>query len=109
MIGTELFSVIGGSMKAKQNNPISFLSLCAGCVILNLLLNTGVDRLHLPVCLDTIGTVFSSCLGGFLPGVLVALITNLFRGIFLDTNYIFYSLVHVFIALCSVWFFRKKF
>ncbi|MCR5303361.1 MAG: HD domain-containing protein [Lachnospiraceae bacterium] len=59
-----------------------------------------------PVRLDTAGTVLVSILGGYVPGIAVALCTNLME-FFLEPAAVYYAAVNVLIALLSTWMSRR--
>ena len=64
--------------------------------------------LGLPFYFDTIGTVLSAGLGGFIPGVLVGLFSNFIKTIY-DNSSIYYGFLNVLIAVCTAYFARKGF
>ncbi|MBE5827327.1 MAG: HD domain-containing protein [Butyrivibrio sp.] len=82
------------------------------CIILNVVLAYMTHTFGMPLYLDTIGTIIMSSLGGFLPGIFVAVFTNLLCCIF-NGNALYYTLANVMVALVTVWFaraggFKKK-
>ena len=71
-----------------------------------------VQALNLPMYMDTIGTIGVAALGGMLPGVIVAVISNVICSIF-NTHAQYYSIINVFVAVLTTWFvenigFKKK-
>ena len=56
-----------------------------------------VQALNLPMYMDTIGTIGVAALGGMLPGVIVAVISNVICSIF-NTHALYYSIINVNIA-----------
>lgn len=52
-------------------------TICAAGIILNLIGLTAVKYFGLSVYLDTIGTIFISALGGYVPGIAVGFFTNM--------------------------------
>ena len=74
------------------------------------------DRLHVPLFLDTIGTVALTFYAGLFPGLAVAVLFNIIRTLILATNpentlYIWemlYSLCGMAIVFCTWLFSRKK-
>ena len=52
---------------------------------------------------DTLGTIAAAALGGVLPGVFVAVMTNVLCGIFNEYS-LYFGIINVFIALCTTWF-----
>ena len=63
-------------------------------------------KLDLPIFMDTAGTIAVSVAGGFFPGILVAVVTNIVCNIF-NHDAIYFSSVNALIAIFSVWFARK--
>lgn len=79
---------------------------------LNMLLAYSAYRFELPMYLDTAGTILAAVTGGVFPGMLTAVATNIFCGIF-NQYYPFYIILGVGMALCVSWFvhfdkFKKK-
>lgn len=93
------------ALPGKKRNLITVL-LCLDGVILNLLLSALCTKLNLPIWLDTVGTVITAAMGGYLPGVIVGFATNLFKSIS-DPSAIYYGFLSVLIALASAWIARK--
>ncbi|WP_024865357.1 HD-GYP domain-containing protein [Butyrivibrio sp. FCS014] len=82
------------------------------CIILNVSLAYMAHTFGLPLYLDTIGTIIMASLGGFLPGIFVAVFTSLLC-CFFSGDALYYTLSNVMAALVTVWFvraggFRKK-
>jgi HD-GYP domain-containing protein (c-di-GMP phosphodiesterase class II) len=71
-------------------------------VALNVVLAYFAYVLDLPVYLDTIGTIFMSALGGTVPGLFVAVVTNILCGVF-NNNALYFSLINVITALLTSW------
>ena len=69
----KLFSYFTGRSK------IILISAVAISVVLNDLLNITVDKLGIPLFLDTTFTVVTAALFGIIPGILTGLFTNLFQ------------------------------
>ena len=59
----------------KESSWCRWLFVLIG-VAINVLLAFICDSIGLPLFLDTIGTILVSCIGGILPGIFTALITN---------------------------------
>ena len=90
----------------------STLFVCVAGITLNMLANTLVTVLKLPLYLDTLGTVIVAATGGYLPGVIVGLVTNLIKSIS-DSSAIYYGALNVIIALFATYlahhgYFKKK-
>ncbi|MBO4579191.1 MAG: HD domain-containing protein [Clostridiales bacterium] len=79
------------------------LILCILGVAVNVALKELVIYLGLPLYLDTIGTVLAAVLGGYLPGVIVGLLTNGLAAIG-DYSSMYYAVLNVMIAVVAAWF-----
>ena len=86
---------------AKNAFP-RWITVAAGIVI-NVALAFLAHKYNLPMYFDTLGTIAAASLGGVLPGVFVAVMTNAFCGIF-NSNSLYFGIISVFIALCTTWF-----
>ncbi len=72
-------------------------------ILVNVIMAYVANKLGMPVYLDTIGTIFISILGGFFPGIITAVATNLLCAGF-NQDAIFFSSINVIIAAYAVWF-----
>ena len=82
------------------------LSVIIGIAV-NVGIAFGVQKLGLPLYLDTIGTVVTAALGGVLPGVTTAVLSNVVCSVF-DENALYYSIINVIIAILSALYFQRK-
>lgn len=82
------------------------LVFCAVCIALNAIGAQVAILLNLPVYLDSLGTVLASMLGGYIPGIVVGYLTNLFN-IVIDSFSIYYGIVNVFIAIATAYLARR--
>lgn len=92
----------GSGKHTKKHNLISVL-LCIVGVVVNLLFSSLAGLTGLPIYLDTVGTVSVAIMGGYLPGVIVGFLTNLFKSIS-DPASLYYGILNVMIALCAAYF-----
>ena len=92
--------------KTVRNRVFKMLGLCALGIGLNLLGNFVVRYFEWPLYLDSLGTVLVSVMSGYLPGVLIGLLTNLIMGLY-DSVSIYYAVVNVLFAIAASWFTRK--
>lgn len=83
-----------------RRSNLAALLLCAAGTALNIVLNTIVTALDLPLYLDTVGTVIVAVMGGYLPGVIVGFATNIVTAISNPTS-IYYGVLNVLIALLA--------
>ena len=66
-----------------------------------------VRTADLPIYLDSVGTVIIAAIGGYLPGIIAGLATNLLRGALFSTEDVYYAVINVLIAVCTGFFSRK--
>ncbi len=81
----------------KKSNIFAFI-MCATGVALNILLSYLVSLFHLPLYLDTVGTISVAIMGGYVPGVMVGFITNLIKSC-IEPSALYYGFVNVLIAI----------
>ncbi len=94
------------SKNEKRANVIRPLFLVVFSIILNMVLSTLIEKLELPIYLDSCGTIIATALGGYLPGIFVALFTNILKG-FVVIDSIYYAVVNVLIAALTHVFIQK--
>ena len=83
--------------------------LCIIGLLLNIVPAYIAQKLGAPIWLDTIGTIFVAVIGGYLPGILIGFLTNLINAVLVDFSFIYYSVISVWIALISTYFYNKGF
>ena len=91
------------SRKGRRRVPLKFLravAFCIVCVIINTIGSQVATLLHLPIYLDTWGTVLAAMIGGYVPGIVVGYVTNLFNTIY-DSTFMYYGIVSVLIAVTT--------
>ncbi|MBO4901262.1 MAG: HD domain-containing protein [Lachnospiraceae bacterium] len=80
--------------------------------VLAILINIGGNRLagllHLPLYVDNIGTLLSAILGGYLPGMVVGYLTNVFNMSGNPEN-VYYASLSVLIAVAAAFFAKRGF
>lgn len=86
--------------RTRNNSPMALLPIIVG-IALNFLFAKLAAALGLPIYLDCIGTVVASALGGYLPGILTAIINNLIN-YSLDSISIYYAGISALIAIATV-------
>lgn len=89
-------------------NAVWVFLLCVCGVGINLTCSRIAEGLHFPLFLDTIGTIVVSMLSGYLPGIIVGIVTNLFKGLYV-TDSAYFGILNVLIAVCSSYFIKKKY
>ena len=93
----------------KSHNDLKSLVLVIVCIALNIICANLASALSLPFYFDCIGTIAASVIGGFMPGVLVGFLTNIFSS--LNDNYtnLYYGVLNVLIALVAAGFSQKSY
>ncbi|SFB30911.1 HD domain-containing protein [Acetitomaculum ruminis DSM 5522] len=89
----------------KRQNVLA-LFICIVGIAINLVLNTVAVTMDLPLYLDTVGTVSVAVLGGYLPGVIVGLVTNIIKSISNPTS-LYYVSVNVLIAFFATFISKR--
>ncbi len=75
-------------------------------IAINALLCFLVTKFNIPLYFDTIGTIALAALGGFFPGIMVAIFTNAINIIFISDS-LYFSVISVLIALFTSWYVKK--
>ena len=96
-------------LTANNSILIRFIIVCVAGIMLNMLGSFIVSIFDLPIFLDTTGTIVVSAMSGYLPGIVVGLVTNVLKMIFIDSSSIYYAFINVFIALIAAEFASKGF
>ncbi|MCR5273382.1 MAG: HD domain-containing protein [Lachnospiraceae bacterium] len=96
--------------KISKKNAIKwlkFLLLLVLGIALNLLGNAFANHcLGKLLYLDTIGTMVVAVMGGYFPGIFVALITNVITFIEIPPS-VYYVFLNIFIAISTTYFYKK--
>ncbi len=90
----------------ENKDTLKRISVVAACVLVNVLLSFVAYKLKLPMYLDTAGTIFAAVVGGFVPGVTVGVLTNLFSNI-INSGTVYYVLISVLIAMITTYLKRR--
>lgn len=97
-------------MKTEQYIKPTFWLTLAG-ISINLLLISITKIFHLPVYLDSIGTIISAALGGIIPGIAAGFFSNCLATatrLSPDLMTMYYGFLNVMIAVLTVYFTRKN-
>lgn len=87
------------SMEFLRKKPnLTALFLCGAGVAVNLILNSAAKVFEIPLYLDTVGTIAVAIMGGYLPGVMVAFVTNTVKAV-LEPLSLYYGVISVLIAV----------
>lgn len=95
--------------KERRRLPMKFvkaMAFCFACVALNALGAQVAIVLHLPVYLDSLGTVLAAMMGGYVPGIVVGYVTNLFNSVF-DSTSIYFGIVNVLVAILTTYLMHR--
>ncbi|MBQ8092584.1 MAG: HD domain-containing protein [Clostridia bacterium] len=84
----------------RQNTFPYVLGLCICGLLINFIGVRIALQFRLPVFLDSVGTILTAALGGYIPGIIVGFLTNMINGIF-DYNTAFYGSISVLLALTA--------
>ena len=91
----------------NKNRNIRWVAvLCLAGIVLNLIGSAIADELHLPMYLDTIGTILVSVIGGYLPGITVGFVSNFIKAA-ADQSAVYYECLSVIMAVVAAWFAEK--
>ncbi|MBQ9199932.1 MAG: HD domain-containing protein [Lachnospiraceae bacterium] len=90
----------------KRTKIYSTIILCIIGIGINIGGGALATHFGWPFYFDTVGTVISAGLGGYIPGVLVGLLTNFIKSIY-DNSAIYYGFLNVLIAVCTAYFVQK--
>ena len=91
---------------AKRSNVLMTVLLCLVCIAVNLLGAFVSTHFHMPLYLDTVGTIVTAVYSGSLPGMVVGLITSLLRGI-QDSSQLYYGTLNMCCAIVAAFFAKK--
>ena len=93
---------------ARRSTVLSCFVLCAAGIALNLLLNKLASLAGIPLYLDSVGTVLTAVLGGYLPGMMVGFLSNLLLGFISgDGMTVYYGVISVLIATVAATLARR--
>ena len=91
----------------NTNYWIKMFFVCMIGLAINMLGYMIVNAAHLPIYLDSVGTVIIAAIGGYLPGIIAGLATNLLKGAIYSTENVYYAVINVLIAVCTGYFSRR--
>ena len=94
------------SRNSRKKDLLLTAVLCLVGVGINLLGSKAMLAANIPLYLDAIGTILTSSLGGYIPGIIVGLLTNAINGI-ADTTTFYYAVLNVMIAIAAAYFSEK--
>ncbi|MBR6400554.1 MAG: HD domain-containing protein [Firmicutes bacterium] len=94
--------------RSDLRQPLSALAFCLVGALMNIVFSAAATHFKLPVFFDSVGTVLTAMLGGYMPGIAVGYITNIIKGASDITN-AYYAIINILIALAAAYFTRKGF
>ncbi len=86
---------------------IANVLIVAACILLNVIPNFLVEWFDLPLFLDTAGTILAACIGGAMPGIVVAVITNVLC-VYFNPVALYFTPLNILIALVSASFVTRE-
>ena len=89
-------------------NTRSLILIFIGIAV-NLLLSELMTVTGCPLYLDAVGTVITASLSGYIPGIIVGLVTNIIKALTNDPSAIYYGTLNVIIALIAAYTTRRKY
>ena len=91
---------------AEKRRFLTCIFSCLAGITLNLVLRRLAALVGIPLYVDCVGTVLTAILGGYLPGMIVGCLTNVFLSIW-DINAIYYGMISVLIAAMAAYLARQ--
>ena len=89
--------------RTRRRQDLGRLLLLTACgILVNYLGGVLARSLGLPLYLDSIGTVLTAALGGYLPGIAAGYVTNLLLAIG-DADTAYYATISVLLAVAAAW------
>lgn len=90
-----------GTKNSIQNHRISiYIIVLLASLLLNIIPSTIVTITGCPLWLDTIGTILAASIGGYIPGLIVGLLTNMIKGLS-DITSFYYATLNIMISACT--------
>ncbi len=90
----------GRSLKEKIEIVIALIAIGASVNVIGSYVATG---LGLPLYLDCIGTIFAASVGGYMPGIIIGLISPTINSFTTDPTALSYSMLNVMMAVFTSW------
>ena len=90
----------------KLTSARKIILICTAGIILNTIGSLAARYFHLPLYLDTYGTVFIAAVGGYVPGIAVGFFTNLIGNIFSKDD-MYFGLVSISIAIVTTFLYQR--
>lgn len=99
---------MGTDQRVKRIPPqyLRTLVFCVACVVVNAVGGYAAISLHLPIYLDSLGTVLSSIVGGYIPGIAIGYVTNLINSVS-DSTSMYYGIANVAVAILTSYLSRR--
>ncbi len=93
--------------RTLAKKELAFGVLAISCIGINILGKSVATYLGWPIYLDAIGTILATILGGYIPGIVVGLLSSFINSVLTDPQSISYGMISVFIALVTEWTYEK--
>ena len=92
---------MGKRDKSTTDYLIKMFFVCLFGIVINIIGFYIVKFFGAPLYLDSVGTIIIAAVSGYLPGILVGLVTSLLKGILIDPNSVYFAVINVLIAICT--------
>ncbi len=96
---------LAGKTGRDYKDRLQSIIFVAVCIAVNVLLAHEARKTELPLFLDTAGTIIAASLGGFFPGVVTAVATNVACSLF-NGSALYFAVIHAAIAFFAAWYAR---
>ena len=93
-------------LSRKNRRVLDHTLLCAVGICVNIVVSYLSARAGLSLYLDSIGTILTAAVGGFLPGVITGFVTNLLKG-FWNLSSIYYIPINIMLAMVTAFFAQR--
>ena len=93
-------------LKTGYSNAFQLARPVMISILFNIIMATVTGIFGLPIYFDTAGTICVSMLGGFFPGILTAVVTNIICSFF-DGSAMYFTFINALAAMFTVWYARK--
>ena len=89
-----------------NRNQLQIPILITVGILINVLLSYCMNRIDMPLFLDTVGTVAVASIGGLFPGILTAVVTNIICTSF-NPNALYFTLINALVAVYTATFIKN--
>ena len=90
----------------ERKRSLKIFIVCLIGIMINMIGSGLADIFNLNIYLDCVGTVIVAVFGGYVPGIIVGLFTNIIKGIY-DLEAVYYGVANVLVAVMAYYFSNK--